>query len=86
MELVRGRATLESRPVGIGLVISTPRIARCPKVTTGLLETTKPTAASAIAGVEKAGILSETTGRRRDRVFACTSCLKRLRSRTDLAE
>ena len=50
-----------------------------------LLATTKPTAASAIAGLEKAGILSETTGRQRDRVFAYASYLKRLRSGTDLA-
>jgi hypothetical protein len=38
-----------------------------------LLATTKPTAASAIAGLEKAGILSEITGRGRDRAFAYTS-------------
>jgi Fic family protein len=51
-----------------------------------LLRTTKPTASSAIAGLEKAGILSETTGRQRDRVFNYTAYLKRLRSGTDLAE
>ena len=50
-----------------------------------LLGTTKPTPASAIAGLEKAGILSETTGRQRDRVFAYASYLTRLRSGTDLA-
>jgi Fic family protein len=50
-----------------------------------LLKTTKPTAASAIAGLERAGVLSETTGRQRDRVFTYTAYLKRLRSGTDLA-
>lgn len=34
-----------------------------------LLDTTKPTAAKAIASLEAAGILSERTGQRRDRVF-----------------
>jgi len=50
-----------------------------------LLKTTKPTAASAISGLERAGVLSETTGRQRDRVFTYTAYLKRLRSGTDLA-
>jgi Fic family protein len=34
-----------------------------------LLETTKPTAAKAIASLEEAGVLVEVTGRRRDRVY-----------------
>ena len=80
-----------ARPAGVS--VSTLRLfeplPRHPVVTVAsvmkLLETTKPTAASAIAGLEKAGILSETTGRQRDRVFAYASYLKRLRSGTDLA-
>jgi Fic family protein len=51
-----------------------------------LLETTKPTAASAVSWLERVGILAETTGRQRDRVFAYAAYLKRLRSGTDLAE
>lgn len=35
-----------------------------------LLRTTKPTAAKAIAALESAGLLRETTGRKRDRVYA----------------
>ena len=36
---------------------------------TELLETTKPTATKAVSTLVDAGILSETTGRRRDRTF-----------------
>jgi Fic family protein len=35
-----------------------------------LLQTTKPTAAKAIAALQKAGVLHEITGKRRDRVYA----------------
>jgi Fic family protein len=49
-----------------------------------LLKTTKPTAASAIAGLENAGILVESTGRRRDRVFTYAAYLKRLRAGTEI--
>jgi Fic family protein len=35
-----------------------------------LLETTKPTASKTISTLTEAGILRETTGRRRDRVYA----------------
>ena len=35
-----------------------------------LLETTKPTAAKAVALLEDAGVLTETTGHRRDRTFS----------------
>jgi Fic family protein len=75
-----------------GVAVSTLRLfeqlPRHPVVTLAsvvkLLDTTKPTAASAIAGLERAGVLSETTGRQRDRVFTYTAYLKRLRSGTDL--
>jgi Fic family protein len=35
-----------------------------------LLKTTKPTAAKAVLGLVEAGVLMETTGRRRDRAFS----------------
>lgn len=43
-----------------------------------LLETTKPTATKAIAALETAGILQETTGKKRDRVYAYHSYLQLL--------
>ena len=41
-----------------------------------LLKTTKPTAGKAIAALRKARVLKETTGRRRDRVYAYEAYLK----------
>ena len=41
-----------------------------------LLKTTKPTAGKAIDALCKAGILTETTGRQRDRVYAYGTYLK----------
>lgn len=49
-----------------------------------LLETTKPTAAKAIALLEEVGVLTETTGRRRDRTFSYSKYLDRLRAGTEL--
>lgn len=49
-----------------------------------LLETTKPTAAKAIALLEEVGILSETTGRKRDRTFSYGKYLDHLRVGTEL--
>jgi Fic family protein len=49
-----------------------------------LLETTKPTAAKAIALLEKVGILSETSGRKRDRAFSYGKYLDYLRVGTEL--
>ena len=43
-----------------------------------LLKTTKPTAAKAIAALEQARILRETTGRKRDRVYAYQEYLETL--------
>ena len=43
-----------------------------------LLETTKPTAAKAIASLEEAGVLVEVTGRRRDRVYRYEAYLDRI--------
>ncbi|MGH8137395.1 MAG: Fic family protein [Terriglobia bacterium] len=49
-----------------------------------LLTTTKPTAGRAIASLEAAGVLVETTGRRRDRSFAYRKYLDRLSAGTEL--
>lgn len=49
-----------------------------------LLETSKPTATRAIETLVEAGILAETTGRKRDRNFAYQACLERLRAGTEL--
>ncbi len=48
-----------------------------------LLETTKPTATKAVSGLVDAGILVETTGRRRDRSFSYGAYLEILRAGTD---
>ncbi len=49
-----------------------------------LLETSKPTAARAIDALEAAGVLVETTGKRRDRWYSYQGYLERLRVGTDL--
>ena len=48
-----------------------------------LLKTTKPTAGKAIDALCKAGILDETTGRQRDRIYAYGAYLKVLAEDTD---
>ena len=45
-----------------------------------LLQTTKPTAAKAVGGLVDAGVLNETTGRRRDRVYSYSAYLDLLRA------
>jgi Fic family protein len=50
----------------------------------GMLETTKPTASRAIEVLREAGILVETTGRRRDRSFVYRKYVDRLSDGTDL--
>ena len=49
-----------------------------------LVETTKPTAGRAIELLVAAGVLVETTGKRRDRSFVYRGYLDRLRVGTDL--
>jgi len=49
-----------------------------------MLETTKPTANKAIKALVDAGVLVETTGRRRDRAYHYGSYLDLLRAETDL--
>ncbi len=50
------------------------------------LSTTKPTAGRAIEALEAAGVLVETTGKKRDRVYAYRAYLDRLRAGTELGE
>ena len=52
----------------------------------GLLNTTKPTAIKAISGLVNAGILVETTGRRRDRAYSYQAYLNLLRAGTEAPE
>ncbi|MGB3562884.1 MAG: Fic family protein [Thermoanaerobaculia bacterium] len=49
-----------------------------------LLETTKPTAAKAIKALVDSGVLTEATGRKRDRTFRYTAYLDILRAGTEL--
>ncbi|HET8539742.1 MAG TPA: Fic family protein, partial [Anaeromyxobacter sp.] len=49
-----------------------------------MLDTTKPTATKSIELLEKLGLLEETTGRKRDRVFRYRRYLERLRTGTEL--
>lgn len=51
-----------------------------------LLETTKPTAGKAVHLLESAGVLVETSGKRRDRTFAYKRYLERVRAGTELEE
>jgi len=48
-----------------------------------LLKTTKPTATKAVTGLVEAGVLVETTGRRRDRAFNYEAYLNLLRAETE---
>jgi Fic family protein len=48
-----------------------------------LLKTTKPTATKAVSGLVDAGILVETTGRRRDRAYSYKAYLNLLRAGTE---
>jgi hypothetical protein len=50
------------------------------------LGTTKPTAVRAIDALVNAGVLAETTGRQRDRIYAYQTYLNRLRAGTELTE
>ena len=50
-----------------------------------LLKTTKPTATKAVSGLVEAGILVETTGRRRDRAYSYEAYLDLLRAGTEPA-
>jgi Fic family protein len=66
------------------------RLPKNPMVTIGrvteLIGVTKPTATKTVKTLVNAGILVETTGRRRDRVFSYASYLDLLREGTETAE
>ena len=49
-----------------------------------LLKTTKPTAGKAVQLLEGLGVLTETSGKQRDRTFAYTAYLEKLRAGTEL--
>lgn len=49
-----------------------------------LLSTTRPTATKAITTLVDAGILVETSGRKRDQIFGCSDYLERLRQGTEM--
>lgn len=52
----------------------------------GAFSTTMPTAGRAIQALERVGVLKETTGKMRDRVYAYQAYLDRLRTGTELGE
>ena len=49
-----------------------------------LLKTTKPTAGKAVQVLEDLGVLSETSGKQRDRTFVYTAYLEKLRAGTEI--
>ena len=49
-----------------------------------LLKTTKPTAGKAVQLLENLGVLTETTGKQRDRTFAYARYLEKLRVGTEV--
>ena len=81
---------LESDSASVSAIRLFELLPRHPIVTVAttmkLVDASKPTATRAIGILEEAGILVETTGRRRDRCFAYQTYLDRLRVGTDLEE
>jgi Fic family protein len=71
-----GVRLLEQLPVHP--VVTIPNVVR-------LLETTKPTAGKAVQLLESLGVLTETSGKQRDRTFAYAAYLKKLRVGTEIA-
>ena len=53
---------------------------------TQLLQTTKPTASKAIRDLVGANVVTETTGRKRDRLFSYAAYLEKLRTGTEFEE
>ena len=58
-------------------VVTIPRIVK-------LLKTTKPTAGKAVQLLERLGVLTETSGKQRDRTFVYVAYLEKLRAGTEL--
>jgi Fic family protein len=81
---------LSRREIAVATVRLFERLPTSPIVTTSsvmlLLDTTRPTAGRAIDALVDAGVLIETTGKRRDRSFAYDAYLKRLREGTELEQ
>lgn len=81
---------LSSPEIAVATVRLFERLPTSPIVTTStvmrLLNTTRPTAGRAIEALVGAGVLFETTGKRRDRSFAYDAYLKRLREGTELEQ
>ena len=81
---------LESGSASVSAIRLFELLPRHPIVTVAttmkLVDASKPTATRAIGILEEAGILVETTGRRRDRCFAYQAYLDQLRVGTDLEE
>ena len=81
---------LESGSASVSAIRLFELLPRHPIVTVAttmkLVDASKPTATRAIGILEEAGILAETTGRRRDRCFAYQAYLDQLRVGTDLEE
>jgi Fic family protein len=77
-KVLSGRATSVARIRLLELLPAHPIITVAAAVK--LLKTTKPTATKAVSGLVDAGILVETTGRRRDRSFSYEAYLNILRA------
>ena len=58
-------------------VVSIPAVVK-------LLKTTKPTAGKAVQLLESLGVLTETSGKQRDRTFAYTAYVEKLRAGTEV--
>ena len=79
--------TLRSKSMTIGAIRLFEHLPQHPFVTVAaackLLGASKPTAGRAVEALERAGILAETSGRRRDRLFAYQRYVDLLRAGTD---
>ena len=62
--------------------LPTHPVVTIPSVVT-ILKTTKPTASKAVHLLENLGVLTETSGKRRDRTFAYAAYLEKLRVGTE---
>jgi Fic family protein len=72
---IMGIRLLEQLPVHP--VVTIPNVVK-------LLKTTKPTAGKAVQLLESLGVLTETSGKQRDRTFAYTAHLEKLRVGTEV--
>ena len=79
--------TLRSKSMSIGAIRLFEHLPQHPFMTVAaackLLGASKPTAGRAVEALERAGILAETSGRRRDRLFAYQRYVDLLRAGTE---